>query len=365
MMKVVLDTTVFENGFNSRSAEVSLLKTFIVRAHAELCVPTVVYDEALNRARKRITAANSSIDAVHRLTGGNEGFQKVRLEDSLRTYDESLKALLHEFSAQLLPYPSVGHAELVKRALVPAKPFVESGRGYRDALIWHSLLDLARCETGEVVFISENSADWCEGGKELRLHGSLAKELEALGSGAASVLIVPNLAEFNRRYTVSSLAVEAKTFLADEKPVDYLRFLVDEKDLIESLIVGALPDAIRRTGANLMSPNELELIGMSSPFNLQHEEPRTLDAGRRLLQFSADYRVAVDAIIQRSEATLWMKRFSFQLRRDWHFGQVRASVTIPVRATFQLIEGGENIDQFSLASAEIAPPDAVEPLHTT
>lgn len=364
-MKVVLDTTVFENGFNSRSAEVSLLKTFIVRARAELCVPTVVYDEALNRARKRIAAANSAIDAVHRLTGSNEGFQKVKPEDALHIHDESLKALLLEFSARLLPYPSVGHAELVRRALVPSKPFVESGRGYRDALIWHSLLDLARCETGEVVFVSENSTDWCDGGKDLRLHSSLAKELEALGSGAASVLIVPNLAEFNRRYTVSSLAVEPKTVLADEKPVDYLQLLVDAKDLIESQIIGALPDAIRRTGANLMSPNELEIIGMSSPFNVQHEEPRTLDAERRLLQFSADYRVAVDAIIQRSEASLWMKRFSFQLRRDWHFGQVRANVTLPVRATFQLIERGENTEQFSLASAEIAPPDTVEPLHTT
>ena len=72
-MKVVLDTTVFENGFNSRSAEVSLLKSFLARVNAELCIPKVVYDEALNRARKRIAAANSAIAALHRLTGETEG----------------------------------------------------------------------------------------------------------------------------------------------------------------------------------------------------------------------------------------------------------------------------------------------------
>jgi hypothetical protein len=51
-----------------------------------------------------------------------------------------------------------------------------------------------------------------------------------------------------------------------------------------------------------------------------------------------------------------MKRFSFQLRQDWHFDQIRAYVTLPVRASFHLIERGENTEQFSLASAEIALP---------
>jgi hypothetical protein len=355
-MRIVLDTTVFENGFNSRSAEVSLLKSFLVREGAELCIPKVVYEEALNRARKRIADANSRIDTLHRLTGGQEGFQKVKPDDALHSYDESLKALLRDLSARILKYPGVGHEELVKRALVPSKPFVESGRGYRDALIWYSLLDLARSETGEVVFVSENSEDWCEGGKEFRLHSSLTKELEGLGSGAASVLIVPNLTEFNRRYTVSSLAVEPERALAKGKPADYLQLLVDGKDLIESYLLVALPDSIRRIGGNLEG-GELEILGMSSPFNVQHEPPRTLDSERRLLQFSADYRVMVDMIIRRSETSWWMKRFSFQLRRDWHFDQIRAYVTLPLRASFQMIEKGETTEQFSVASAEIALPD--------
>src|SRR6266851_10039685 len=115
-MKVVLDTTVFENGFNSRSAEVSLLKSFLARVNAELCIPKVVYDEALNRARKRIAAANSAIAALHRLTGETEGFHKVKPDDALHNYDESLKALLQDLGARILPYPVVGHEELVRRA---------------------------------------------------------------------------------------------------------------------------------------------------------------------------------------------------------------------------------------------------------
>lgn len=353
-MKVVLDTTVFENGFNARSAEVQLLRSFLIRTVSELCIPGIVYEEALNRARKRIATANSAIDALHRLTGGKEGFQRVNPDDALGSYAESLKALLLDLAARTLPYPVVGHKELVRRALVPAKPFVESGRGYRDALTWYSLLELARSETEEVVFISSNSDDFCEGGKEYRLHSSLTKELAALGSGAASLLIVPNLTEFNSRYTVSSLPVEPEMALSKEKPVDYFQLLVDGKDLIESLLLIALPDSLRRVGANLVSVGEFGVLGLSNPEIVQHEPPRTLDSERRLLQFSAEYRVMLDLIIRRSDASGWMRRFAFQLVQDWHFDQVRAYVTVPVRASFHMIERGENTEQFSLASAEIA-----------
>ena len=39
-----------------------------------------------------------------------------------------------------------------------------------------------------------------------------------------------------------------------------------------------------------------------------------------------------------------------------HFDQIRAYVTLPVRASFHLIQRGENMEQFSLASTEIAWP---------
>jgi len=76
-MIVLLDTTAFENGFNARSAEVPLLKSFLIDTNSELCVPEVVQQEAINRVRKRVTEANQKIDSVHRLTGAAEGLAKV------------------------------------------------------------------------------------------------------------------------------------------------------------------------------------------------------------------------------------------------------------------------------------------------
>src|SRR5712692_8851482 len=112
-MKVVFDTTVFENGFNKRSAEVPLLKSFLARTKSKLCIPGVVYEEAVNRVRKRSNEANLKIDALHRLTGGEEGLQKITAEDAVRIYRETLNALFEDLNAKILAYPNVSHEELV------------------------------------------------------------------------------------------------------------------------------------------------------------------------------------------------------------------------------------------------------------
>jgi len=85
-MKVVIDTTVIGQGFNSRSAELRLLKNFLERTNAELCVPGVVYDEAINLVRKSIEQLNTSVNATRRLTGDEKTIQRsTRRRDSQPT----------------------------------------------------------------------------------------------------------------------------------------------------------------------------------------------------------------------------------------------------------------------------------------
>jgi hypothetical protein len=358
-VKVVFDTTVFENGFNPRSAEVPLLKNFLVRTRSELYVPAIVHEEALNRVRKRVTEANAKIGAVQRLTGGSEGFKIIKPEDAMATYAETLKILFGDLDAQLLPLPTVSHADVLKRALAAKKPFVDSGRGYRDALIWHNIVELLRASSDQIVFVSQNSDDWC-GGRKDAFHPDLVAELGDEGLQSERLMIVPSLFDFNRKYTVSSLSVEL-TEPPDERPPDYLQLLIDARELIESQLVVALPNALSRIGADVQSIGEFGALGLNGPTNVNHSPPRTLDSERRLLEFSAQYRVSLDVIMQRSAAAWWIKHFSFQLRRDWHYDQIRAYVTVPVRASFHLIERGENTEQFSLAALEISEDERQTP----
>jgi hypothetical protein len=64
-----------------------------------------------------------------------------------------------------VPLPTVGHQVLLTRALESRKPFDErGGDGYRDALIWHTVLDICRECDGDtqVVFVTNNTNYFCD-----------------------------------------------------------------------------------------------------------------------------------------------------------------------------------------------------------
>jgi len=89
-VKIIVDTTVFAQGFNTRSANVGLLKRFIESMGAELCVPSIVYEETINLVRKSIEDVNTKLDAVHRLTGGGDPYTKLNTKTALADFTKSL-----------------------------------------------------------------------------------------------------------------------------------------------------------------------------------------------------------------------------------------------------------------------------------
>lgn len=247
----------------------------------------------------------------------------------------------------------MSHGDVIRRALIPAKPFVEGGRGYRDAVVWYTIIELVRNSNEDVVFITENSTDWSEG-KESRFHHSFLEELEGGGLPANRLLLLRNLAEFNRRYTVSTLPVEEVHPARPEKgQIDYLQLLVDGKDLIAWHMLLTLPDLVRKLGDSYPTPGELGLVAVSRPENVRSDAPRILDSERRLLQFSADYRLSVDLVVRQSEVSRWVDRFNVHMRHNLGDDWVHIYATLPVRAGFHMIQRGENTEQFSLTSAEI------------
>jgi hypothetical protein len=245
-----------------------LLKSFLTRTQSELCIPSVVYQEALNRVRKRTAEANSKIDSLHRLTGGEEGFQKVKPDEVALSYEAALKVLFTDLKARVLSYPVTSHEDLVKRSMVPRKPFVESGRGYHDALIWYTLVHLIRTSSDneDVVFISQNSKDWCEDPKGYCFHPQFTEELRSQGLAPNRLVITPDLAEFNRRYTISHLPSQKIETPAEAKPTDYAQLLIDGAELIESHLLLALPDSLRRVGGGLTTVGEFGIKQTSSDF---------------------------------------------------------------------------------------------------
>jgi len=353
-MKVALDTTVFGQGLNSRSGDVRLFKSFLDRTQAELCIPTVVLEEAANLVRKSIEEANVKLAAAQRLTGDEKRYRKLDVKAGLETYRTSLDALLKHLNARVLPYPSVSHEDLVRKALVPNKPFMSSGKGYQDALIWFSVLELAQSCDEEISFISANWRDWCHSKEELQLHGDLLGDMNIKGIGASRIRLFSSLSDFVQQCTVDTLPLLSSLGEVATRPPDYQQLLIDGKELVETLLVGALPKFLHAFSRADACVEDIEVLGASAPTEIRSSPIRVIDAERRLLQFSAKYKVSLQFLIRRFDSAFWSEQLSFHLQQEWDETRLRVQATTAIRVFFHMIERGENTEDFSVVSISLA-----------
>lgn len=103
---------------------------------------------------------------------------------------------------KIIPYPSISHQELVKRNLARKKTFQETGKGYRDALIWESVKSiceksLSLFENPKIILVNKNHKDFCEEGL---LHPDLKEDLVNNGINEDYVRVIEDIDIFIKEY---------------------------------------------------------------------------------------------------------------------------------------------------------------------
>lgn len=98
---------------------------------------------------------------------------------SLDDVGGDMRKKLAERGIRLWPVPEGrSHLEMVRKSLVQHPPFDETDKGYRDALIWETVCELAAESTdGAVVVLVTNDKDFREEGAE-HLHPKLVEEFD-------------------------------------------------------------------------------------------------------------------------------------------------------------------------------------------
>jgi len=134
---------------------------------------------------------------------------QIDIQTEIDKYSKEIKKKLKSFGVKYINYPKVAHEEIVKRALERRKPFKENGSGYRDTLIWVSILDLFKTNKGEiVVFITDNLKDFCcsTEAEKPTLHDDLIKDLIDIGVDEDKVKICQSLKQFNDEIVIPQLS---------------------------------------------------------------------------------------------------------------------------------------------------------------
>ena len=158
-----------------------------------------------------------------------EGFDP---KEETRAFREKLLSHLGMTESHIIDYPDTLHETLVKRATSRKRPFDDNGSGYRDAIIWESVLELATQVKGPIVLVTKDK-DFRE--RSSNLHGDLIKDLERLGLPEDKVILATDLAslvEQHVRPNLGTLPWESRLqFLAQDG--------VNLEDSIALILLGA------------------------------------------------------------------------------------------------------------------------------
>jgi hypothetical protein len=279
---VVLDTNILIADFHWTKAPFRLLLAEAEQGRVRLVVPKLVVQEAArNYAEKVVEAqkaharARRSLAFFGRPNGDELDEADVR---SLRSsFEEELSTRVEGAGGLLASYPSRAHADIVGRLLDRRKPFGPEGKGYRDTLIWATIVDLA-AETDRILFVSSNHRDFAHSKNGNALHPDLQDDLAKLRPSATTVELVPDLDVFVNTYVQPSTIIfhEVSQLLSDEG------FLAQMGEVISDAINRDLPPGTE-IDVNPMDSSVEDLttsnIETGALHNLQIQDARVIDPG--------------------------------------------------------------------------------------
>ena len=197
MKYVFLDSNTFFNHWHLNNADLTLLANFIKNSQSILLASELVCEEVQNLHQREQSRVMADLRKYYEIA---QRFNKEKTPHSfdslLQPYD--FKKVLKEKMefVESFGYENISQKAVTARAIARTLPFREKEKGYRDTLIWLSLLEFLKTkkETDSVAFINQNSNDFYNSeGKDF--HDDLARDLKSHNI-TCSIKVYPSLNAF-------------------------------------------------------------------------------------------------------------------------------------------------------------------------
>lgn len=181
MRYIVLDTNLFHEHWHLEGADFVALAKIIGNSNSTLLMSELVCSEVENNYTRN---RDENIDKLKRLHIKLQDYiiekKEVSFEYLIQPYD--FRKILQDKMKFVIffDYQKISHLEVVHRALKIIAPFRENEKGYRDTLIWLSLINFLKGKTKDdtVVFITRNYSDFFTKDSQL-LQPALTKDIDS------------------------------------------------------------------------------------------------------------------------------------------------------------------------------------------
>lgn len=206
-MWIVIDTNVFFDDLRMKKS-LDLLFKDIENVHFSLQIPEIVVKETVNLYKERrkaflckLLSSSKELKALTSLEY-NVNIEAESLVRDLRGYEDYLREKIAS-NGEVAPFPEVALQNLVERDLERRKPFKENGVGFRDTLIWETILNLATREGCEgIIFITKNTKDFSDNNA---LHPDLIRDLERIGVNPNIIRLFVSVEQFLKSMVIPAL----------------------------------------------------------------------------------------------------------------------------------------------------------------
>jgi hypothetical protein len=296
LMKVFMDTNVYVADFKLSGSDFLILSDAISRGGIQLFTSELIIEEACGKFEAQIdeffVKLQSHVSKFKRFSMTPVEYH-LDIAEEKRLFRRTFLAQLASWSVQHVNYPTIPHAELIRRAIVRRKPFDDKGSGYRDALIWTTLLELLAQQDDELAFVTQNTHDFLEGDS---LHRDLIEDMDLLNIPRDRLKVFTSLMAFNQAIVLPRLQRLDDLFgaFAQDKVQGFSIRNWANQNLIELLRDGDWGEVLAQledTGASTYASKLLEIE------KIEIDDVRQLSSGDILLSATLCVKIelSVDA----------------------------------------------------------------------
>jgi hypothetical protein len=201
-----------------------------------------------------------------------------------------LEQILRDAHGEILPIPHVAHEHLIKKAIARHPPFDEKGSGYRDALVWGSVLDVLEGSREPVMFVSADRIFSRDDGSGLAIE--LVAELHDRGFRGRAKLYPDLKAVVAEIPRVRELASHWRVRMREDNEL--------RQRLVEQLLTTAYEDASAVLGPRMSygEIRDLRFVNFHKPRNLQIHYVWISQSGSAHLdvELTADYTIEFETM---------------------------------------------------------------------
>ncbi|WP_273854176.1 PIN domain-containing protein [Guptibacillus spartinae] len=273
-MKVFIDSNIFISDFKMNSPGFRVFLNELSVISGEIFIPDVVKDEVVNKHREKVESiigkARSEMDKLNKFLFKEEKFNGIDSNAVNKEYKDYFERKIIDNGGIFLPYPSTAHEQIVSMELSRRKPFLGEGSGYRDYLIWQTIVEFSKNSNDTIIFITSNIQDFGSNGK---VHNHLMEEVT---NNECNIILYDGLDNFNDNYIMPQLEKLENTRRELEKGEyealnisDWVKgeidYLVSEDDL---LFMGVgLTDQIGLASLNTLNQVKIDEVSNVTLFN--------------------------------------------------------------------------------------------------